>query len=277
MRARVYFAALVPLTLALTGCPKEDTEDPLTLAEAAEALEESALADQAISVVNGTVEISTEFTIGQAVEAAAAELQAFIESQLPCAEITLSKATLSIEYGANPGNCTYNGHTYSGTHTVTVSRNDEGDVQVNHAWDSLSNTVVSVSGSAEVTWSLKQGSRNVVHELTWTRLSDGRQGTGSGNRTQTALDGNILTGIEVDGVRTWVGQSGTWETSINNVEMRWIDPVPQSGSYSLATPFGKSLSMAFERVDEDTIKVTLSSGNRSFSFNVNKAGTATQT
>jgi len=274
MRTSLALVGVITGALLLSGCPKKESDDPLTLAEAKEAVEESTLSDQAFSVVNGTVEISTNFTIGQAVEAAAEQLRDFIASQLPCAEITLATATLSVEYGANPGNCTYHGHTYSGVHTVTVSRAD-GDVSVRHKWSDLSNGVVSVSGSADVTWSLQDESRHVKHELTWTRLSDGRQGVGSGDRTQTALAGGIAEGIRVDGARTWQGKSGRWDTSINNVEMRWVDPVPQSGSYVLATPFDKSLSMAFERVDEDTIKVTLASGGKSFSFNVNKAGVAT--
>lgn len=274
MRTSLAFVGVVTGALLLSGCPKKDSEDPLTLAEAKEAVEESTLSDQAISVVNGTVEISTNFTIGQAVEAAAEELRSFIASQLPCAEITLQNATLSVEYGANAGNCTYHGHTYSGTHTVTVSKS-EGDVVLEHAWSDLSNGVVSVSGSAEVTWSLQDKSRHVKHELTWTRLSDGRQGVGSGDRTQSALAGGIAEGIRVAGLRTWQGKSGRWDTAINNVEMRWVDPVPQSGSYVLATPYDKSLSMAFERVDEDTIRVTLASGDKSFSFNVNKLGVAT--
>ena len=275
MRVRTLLIGLLPWTLVLAGCPKDEKEDPLTWAQAKEAVEESTLSDQATSLVNGTVEISTNFTIGQAVDAAAAELREFISTQLPCAEITLQNATLAIEYGANPGNCTYNGHTYSGTHSVTVSRNDDGDVEVHHTWDALSNTKISVSGTADVTWSLQDKSRNVVHELTWTRLSDGRQGTGSGNRTQSTLEGGILEGIRVNGSRTWEGKSGRWDTAINNVEMRWVDPVPQTGSYVLSTPFDKSLSMSFERVDEDSIKVTIASGDRSFSFNVNKAGSAT--
>jgi len=275
MRVRTLLIGLLPWTLVLAGCPKDEKEDPLTWAQAKEAVEESTLSDQATSLVNGTVEISTNFTIGKAVDAAAAELREFISTQLPCAEITLQNATLAIEYGANPGNCTYNGHTYSGTHSVTVSRNDDGDVEVHHTWDALSNTKISVSGTADVTWSLQDKSRNVVHELTWTRLSDGRQGTGSGNRTQSTLEGGILEGIRVNGSRTWEGKSGRWDTAINNVEMRWVDPVPQTGSYVLSTPFDKSLSMSFERVDEDSIKVTIASGDRSFSFNVNKAGSAT--
>ena len=273
MRTRLALVGVITGALLLAGCPKKESDDPLTLAEAKEAVEESTLSDQAFSVVNGTVEISTNFTIGQAVEVAAEQLRDFIASQLPCAEITLAKATLSVEYGANPGNCTYHGHTYSGVHTVMVSSAD-GDVSVRHTWSDLSNGVVSVSGSADVTWSLQDESRHVKHELTWTRLSDGRQGVGSGDRTQTALAGGIAEGIRVDGARTWEGKSGRWDTSINDVEMRWVDPVPQSGSYVLATPFDKSLSMGFERVDEDTIKVTLASGGKSFSFNVNKAGVA---
>ncbi len=274
MRTRLALVGVVTGALLLAGCPKKESDDPLTLAEAKEAVEESTLSDQAFSVVNGTVEISTNFTIGQAVEAAAEQLRDFIASQLPCAEITLAKATLSVEYGAKPGGCTYHGHTYSGVHEVTVSSAD-GEVSVHHTWSDLSNGVVSVSGSADVTWSLEDQSRHVKHELTWTRLSDGRQGVGSGDRTQTALAGGIAEGIRVDGTRTWQGKSGRWDTSINNVEMRWVDPVPQSGSYVLATPFDKSLSMAFERVDEDTIRVTLASEGRSFTFNVNKLGVAT--
>ena len=64
----------------------------------------------------------------------------------------------------------------SGVHSVRIDKNEEGGVVVQHTWEDLSNEIVSVSGSAEVTWSLQDRSRHVVHELTWTRLSDGRQG-----------------------------------------------------------------------------------------------------
>lgn len=275
MRFRPIVLALLPMTIALAGCPKSDPEQPLTIAEAQEAVEESTLSNQAVSVVNGTVEITTNFTIGQAVEDAAEELRSFITSQLPCAEVTVEQATLSIEYGVKPGNCTYNGHTYSGTHTVRVEKNEQGAVLVQHSWESLSNAVMSVSGTADVTWSLQDRSRHVVHELTWTRLADGRQGTGSGDRTQSTLEGGIAEGIRVDGSRTWEGQSGRWDTAIKDIEMRWVDPIPQAGSYVLSTPFDKSATLAFERYDEDTIRVTVSSGRRSFSFLVSKAGTAT--
>ena len=55
----------------------------------------------------------------------------------------------------------------------------------------------------------------------------------------------------------------------------WSDPVPQAGSYSLATLFDKSVTMSFTRVDADTIKVTVAGSKRDFSFTVSKAGAIT--
>jgi len=270
MKTRLWI--LAPLALTLTACPRENDDEALTAAEARQALEETQLASQAETLASGTVEIATNFTIGQLVEDAAQEIRTFIESQLPCAEVTVSAGSLEVEYGAREGECTYAGQTYSGVHRIDVERNDDGDVLVHHVWDELCNQQVCVSGNADVTWSSREASRRVVHQLTWTRLSDGRTGTGSGDRMQTALAGGVLEGIEVNGSRSWEGQRGTWDLAIDGVQMRWIDPVPQAGSYTLATPADKSLTMAFERQDEDTIRVTVTSGDRGFHFDVTALG-----
>lgn len=268
---RRYVPALVVLSLAVSCKPKK-SDDGLTYAQAKEALEESQLATEAATLLDGTVEISTNFTIGQAVEAAAAQLRDFVASQLPCAEITLSAATLEVEYGKKPGNCTFKGQTYSGSHAITVSRNENGNVEVDHVWTDITNGKVSVSGTAQVTWNLSAKSRTVVHTLTWTRVSDGRTATGSGDRTQTVLDGGLLEGIKVDGTREWSGKAGTWDLAINDVEMRWIDPVPQSGSYVLRTPAGRSATLSFARKDATAITVTVESGDKNFSFDVRSTG-----
>jgi hypothetical protein len=164
--------------LALAGCDRA-----LTAGEALQAIEELSLESQALTVSSGTIELTTSFTIGQAVEAAAEELREFIETQLPCAEIALEGAALSIEYGANPGDCTYHGQTYSGTHSIEIVSAAEGDVVVHHEWTALSNGKVEVTGAADVTWSTAEGTRHVAHELDWTRLADGFAVTGSGDRT----------------------------------------------------------------------------------------------
>ena len=77
--------------------------------------------DEAAHRVNLVEAGEAEDLIPERLEEAAAELGQFVESQLPCAEVTLAQNTLSITYGALEGNCTYQGHTYSGTHAITVS------------------------------------------------------------------------------------------------------------------------------------------------------------
>ena len=69
----------------------------MTQGEAHEALEESQADSQASSLTQNTIEISTNFTIGQGAANAAGELRQFIETQLPCADIQLENATLSSE------------------------------------------------------------------------------------------------------------------------------------------------------------------------------------
>lgn len=276
MRSQV-LAGLV-LTVVLTGCPKkgDKSNETLTGAEALQAVEESTLASQAEGLTSASVEITTSFTIGGAVQAAAQEIKAYIESQLPCAEVTLADATLTVKYGAKPGACVYQGQSLKGTHTVKVSSNEQAKVLVEHTWTDLTNGRVELDGSASVTWNFQDKTRHVVHTATWTRVADGFQVTGTGDRTQSVLPGGILEGIQVDGSRDWTSSRGKWDLSIEGVQMRWVDPVPQAGAYKLLTPKNKLLSLSFERVDEDTIQVTVANGGKSFSFDVTKAGAVSE-
>lgn len=264
-------AVLVLPVLVLTGCPR-DREEPLTLGEATAALEQASDAGMAEGLTSASVDISTNFTIGQAVRDGAAELQTFIGTQLPCADVTLEDATLMVVYAAKPGECSYRGHTFSGTHSISLERNDDAQVLVHHEWTDFSNGVVSLDGSAKVTWNLTDKTRRVQHESHWTHIKSGRTGSGSGDRLQSVLAGGLAEGIQVDGSRAWDGDRGHWDLAIDGVQMRWTDPVPQAGSYTLTTPFDKSVSMSFERVDADTIKVKVAGPKRDFSFNVSKLG-----
>src|SRR5689334_10761418 len=102
---RKLFIALLSLLAIAAGC----RATYLTSEEARESLDQSSIASQAEALTAASVEISTDFTIGQAVEDAAQQIRSFVESQLPCAKITLERATLTIEYGAREGNCEYRG------------------------------------------------------------------------------------------------------------------------------------------------------------------------
>jgi hypothetical protein len=184
----------------------------------------------------------------------------------------LEEATLTVVYGAKPGNCTYRGHPFSGTHVIRLERNEDARVEVHHQWLDFSNGVVSLDGSADVTWNFADKTRRVQHSSQWKNLASGRTGVGAGDRLQSVLEGGLGEGIQVDGERSWDGQRGRWDLAIAGVQMRWTDPVPQAGSYTLSTPFDKTISMSFNRVDADTIKVTVTGPKREFSFDVSKLG-----
>lgn len=263
------------MAVALTACPKREAR--LTVGEAQQALEESAAASQAEGLTATSVDIATSFTIGAGVEQATNELARSIATALPCAIVTTTDVprSLTVEYGAR-GNCSYRGHQLSGTARIQVSSNDDSEVRVEHEWIDLSNGVVTLDGTADVTWNLEEGTRRVMHHTSWTSLRTGRQVEGEGDRIQSALEGGLREGIVVDGSRSWTGERGTWDLAIDGVEMRWTDPVPQAGTYSLSTPFDKVVSMSFARVDEDTIRVTVASGQRDFTFTVSKLGVVTR-
>lgn len=268
-------ATIVATTLLSSSCLLESNK-PLSASEARQALEETAAAFQAEALVANTVELNTSFTIGGAVEAAAQELHDFVTSQLPCSEVTLDDASLSVVYGAN-GSCPYNGHAYQGTHTITLVSVDASGIVVDHEWDEVDNGIVMVDGSATVTWTADDQTRRVQHQLEWTDLARDASFTGGGDRLQGPLDMDWANGIVVDGNRSWSSERGDWQLTIDGIRARWDDPVPEAGSYGLDTPFdGKSMTLGFERVDADTIAVTVESGNRSFSFNVSKLGIITE-
>jgi hypothetical protein len=264
------FALALPLGFVLAGCPKNT--EPLTHSEAQSALEEAQASGAADSLASANIEISTNFTLGAGLEQAATEISSAIQAELPCAEVTLADATLTVDWGVNPGNCTYRGHTFTGTSSISVEKNSDNQVLVHHEWTGLSNGIVTLNGNADVTWDFSAESRHVVHHAEWTYLPTGRTGTGDGDRTQTPLPDGLDEGIVVSGTRSWTGQQGKWDLAIDNVEMRWADPIPQAGSYTLATPFDKSVTLSFSRIDTDTIAVTVAGAKGSFSFKVTSTG-----
>lgn len=220
-------------------------------------------------MIGTTIDLSENFSIGQAVMASAENLRDFYESQLPCATVELASNTVTVEYGATSNECEHRGMTFTGTHSLSVEINEDDEVQVHHEWDELDNGKMRVSGTADVTWSGGDDpTRRVVHELEWERLEDGRKAAGRGDRLQQPLDGDITEGFTVEGDASWRGESGRWDLTISDVEMRWVDPVPQNGKYILDTPFGKELTLEFSRSSDTSVDVVVKSGRRQFDFEV---------
>jgi hypothetical protein len=253
--------------LTLLGCG-----ETLTSAEARAAVDESVASAKAEAVTGEVIEITTDFTMGQAVEDAAEELRGLVASQIPCSTVTRIGATVTIDFGTLDDTCEYEGHTYAGVASVTVERDDDGDVEVTHTWEGLTNGEVTVDGGATVTWSASAGTRHVVHAVTWS--DDTRTVDASGDRTQALLDPElgIAGGISVDGERHWISNGEQWDLAIDAVEMRGQDPVPQAGTYTLTTPAGKTATLSFLRLDDDTIQVTLTGTRRDQVFEVTSSG-----
>lgn len=263
-----------PLTLALlltapAGCFV--VGDDLSNVEMREALDEVVLEGQGQAVENEIVEITTDFTIGEGVAQAAQALRDAIASQIPCSTVTVADDTLTLDFGGLEDDCVYNGHTFAGVVIVTIRHDAASDtLTVDHTYEDLSNGVVTLNGSKVVDWS--DQTRHVVTDLEVERA--GKTARTSSDRTQTLLDpdAGLAGGIEINGERRWDNDRGAWELAIDGVELRWIDPVPQAGSYTLKTPRGKTAVLGFARVDDDTIAVTLSGGRKDRIFHVTRSG-----
>jgi hypothetical protein len=263
-----------PLTLALlltapAGCFV--VGDDLSNVEMREALDEVVLEGQGQAVENEIVEITTDFTIGEGVAQAAQALRDAIASQIPCSTVTVADDTLTLDFGGLEDECVYNGHTFAGVVIVTIRHDAASDtLTVDHTYEDLSNGVVTLNGSKVVDWS--DQTRHVVTDLEVERA--GKTARTSSDRTQTLLDpdAGLAGGIEINGERRWDNDRGAWELAIDGVELRWIDPVPQAGSYTLKTPRGKTAVLGFARVDDDTIAVTLSGGRKDRIFHVTRSG-----
>ena len=252
------------LALPLAGCFDKGTDEPMTLEEARHALEQSVSSARVESSSSEVVEISTSFTMGAALEEAAEELHDWFVSQMPCSTVTRDGATVTVDFGTLDDACVYDGHTYSGVLTLTVDATDAAELVVTHGWQDMTNGDLTLNGGATVAWSAADLTRHVEHDAVW---DDGvRTLEGTGDRLQGLIDADqgLAGGIVVDGVRDWEVVAsetddplGAWHLDIEDVQMRGQDPVPQAGSYVLLNPDGKDLTMQFERVDDDTIRVTL--------------------
>lgn len=262
---------LCVLALALTapvGCFEFDSASNI---EMREALEEVVIANQGEAVENEIIEITTDFTLGEAAQTIANRLRDAIQSQIPCSTITVVDNTVTMDFGGLDDTCVYNGQTFAGVISLEISYDAGGDKAiVVHDYEDLTNGIVTLNGTKTVTWDEK--THHVVSDLMIVR--DGQTVHHTSDRVHTLLDpaAGIAGGLVINGNRRWDNSKGPWELTIDGVEVRWIDPVPQAGSYSLDTPKGKTIDLSFSRVDADTIAVTLSSGSRERVFHVTSAG-----
>lgn len=262
---------LAPLAAAvlLTGACDLDTG---SRAESRMAVDESVATGQADAAQQTIVEISTSFTLGDAVDKALADIEAFIQSQAACTTVTRTgDRGLRIDFGALADACEYRGHTYAGVITIELDPADgDGAAVVHHTAEAFTNGVVTLDGTADVTWTRE--SRRVVSDLEFVR--DARTTAVQSDRTQRLLDpdAGLVGGITVDGDRAWQNEKGEFSLTIEGVELRPADPVPQAGTYRLTVPSGNTVTMTFTRLDDETIEVRVDGLRRDIVFHVTTTG-----
>jgi hypothetical protein len=258
----------------LVGClgGSGGDDDELTNGEAYEALSQALVSGEGEALVGESISISTDFTIADGLEAAAENLHDFLVSQSDCWVVTRDGLTVSIDYGVLSEACVFNGKVYGGRSAVTLEAIDAEGAELTHAWTDFTDGVVTVTGAAAVSWDFADPERRVVDDLTWT----GRNGTvsASGERSQTLIDeeAGLAGGIVVDGRRDWTFEGETWTLTIEGVQMRGIDPIPQAGVYRLSSPDGHELTLSFGRLDAATIRATLRAGAQEWRFDVTATG-----
>jgi hypothetical protein len=256
------FLALLFALVAAGSC--QPAEERLTADEAKAVLVELETTTKVMALSSGVVEISTDFTIGGAVEDVVDALHDWFTSQMPCAEITVEGASVEVDFGELGDTCVHHGRTYAGVILLEITHVDSGIVTIQHTWTGLTNGDVHLTGTADVTWDFAALTRTIDHEADWQVGED--SWTGSGRRVMSfAEDGS---GLTLDGDRSWSGTTGVWDLTIVEVAIRWMDPVPESGGYNLTTPAGKEVSVSFERQSSTIIQVTIAGPRASFSFPV---------
>jgi hypothetical protein len=257
-----------------SGCALSDEMGPV---EALQTLSEVNRSSQGEQATQDVVEISTDFTIGEALEAAARSIADFWQSQVPCTTVTVDGATTTVDYGTLDDACVYQGRTYAGVNTVTVGSTEPGALEVDHTWTGFTNGDVTVDGAATVTWDGLDASRTVVTEHAFTLADDPEVVVDvQGEHVTRPLEGDAPwweSGFTLDGTRTWSSDGSDWFLTMSGLELRMIDPCPQAGVIEATAPSGRSLTLTYARVDEDTISTTLSGvrgGDRV--YHVNRLG-----
>lgn len=247
---------VMALTVACTG------GDEMSGVEALQTLSEVNRSVQGEQATQDVVEISTEHTIGDALEQAAQNIADFWESQADCTTVTVAGNKATIDYGTLADDCTYEGRTYAGVNTIAVERVEPGALEVDHTWTGFTNGDTTVDGGAVVTWDGVDPSRTVVTDHTFTDAQDpSRQVDVHGEHVTRPLEADVPwweSGFTLDGERNWTSDGSDWFLTMSGLELRMIDPCPQAGTVSATAPSGKSLEITYERVDDDTISATLS-------------------
>jgi hypothetical protein len=261
---------LAPLALASVLVPVAACQ-PMgaSQAEMREALIEVAELGAGMGAQDDVIELTTSFTLGQGVQAAAEEIRGFVESQVPCSTVTVEPGQVSIDFGDLSDGCVWRGRTYAGVVTVAIERADAG-ARVTHTYEDFTGGRVTMNGTAVVDWN--DAVRHIVTDMTFATADETVEVQSDRTQGFSRCEGVEAVCVTVEGERHWQSSRGEWDMTIEGVEARSIDPVPEAGTYTVVNPEGREIAMSFARLDEDTIQVEIEGGRRPVVFEVTASG-----
>jgi hypothetical protein len=261
---------LAPLALATALVPVAACQPmAASQAELRAALVEVAGLGAGMGAQDDVIELTTSFTLGQGVQAAAEELRDFVASQVPCSTVTVQPGAVSIDFGERGDACVWRGRTYAGVVTVGIELAGQG-ARVTHTYEGFTGGRVTMDGTAVVDWS--DAVRHIVTDMTFATSDDTIAVKSDRTQSFSRCAGVEAVCVAVEGERHWQSARGEWDMTIEGVEARSIDPVPQAGSYTVIDPEGREIVMRFARLDDDTIRVEVEGGRRPLVFEVTASG-----
>jgi len=249
--------------LILAGCLDDSHWDET---QATTALDEAIASSKAENLAHKITEITTDVTMGERAEDAAADRAAWFKSQIPCSTATVEGSTLTIDFGTLKDGCVYEGKTYAGVLEVTwreAALDDPDpmdDLDVIHDWHGFTDGTVTLDGRTVVYWTSPSIPSRVTHDLVWhddERTVDQQSDVWIQRLAPEAGVTGYRPGVELNGWRLWEAEYGMVHLDIDAIEIRGMDPVPQAGTWRLRNDAGDVIRMHFDRVDADTIRVTI--------------------
>lgn len=257
-----HFKFIVPAVL-LAACvtePSSQNDEGDGYDEARAAVAEANLSAGADRATAEGIEISTQLGDGDRIEDATSLIADFWRSQAACTTVTVDGAAIVVDYGTLEDDCEFDGHTYAGVDTINVLSIDPLGMGVRHEWNQFTNGNVTLDGTANVAWIGDEETRHVSTDYVFANFVDPSIVEVRGDHVTRRIDPDVPVregGFVLDGTRDWTSPSGDWSLDMTGLEIRPQDPAPQAGTVELTNPAGTTLTIAYERIDEDTIAATV--------------------
>lgn len=251
---------LIILALAALGALGCE-EGLLTRDEARAALNEASLSTQIHGLVTVVASSGREVGAGTREETAQA-LHTWWSTEVLCGTAGVEGTTVTVLF--DEGGCPWLDRTWTGQLSLEVTSSSGTERSMSVLFTDVGTGLLVVSGTMESQWDLAQDQGTISHSLVWSDGNNGRVGEGETSLT-FAEDGAVA---EIEGLRTWDGDTGAWSLTLDKAHIRGADPVPETGTYTVESPLTESLVLAFERASDRELEVAISGPGHTYHFTV---------